>query len=64
MCHGLMKMVECMEDETFTCPKGEIESEVTQKNQTGPSNGIKGCNKWKWSQGKLGPQNDKEKSTS
>jgi len=29
MCQGLMKMVECMEDEAPTYPKGEIESVVT-----------------------------------
>jgi hypothetical protein len=27
-CQGLMKMVKCMEDEVFTCPKGETESRV------------------------------------
>jgi len=30
MCQGLMKMVECMEDEAFACLKGEIGSGVTQ----------------------------------
>jgi uncharacterized membrane protein len=29
MCQGLMKMVECMENETHVCPKGEIGSKVT-----------------------------------
>jgi hypothetical protein len=29
MCQGLMKMVECMEDEALTHPKGEIESADT-----------------------------------
>jgi hypothetical protein len=49
-----MKMVECMEDEVPTCPKGEIKSKVTQKNQANPSNGNKGHNKCKWGQDKLG----------
>jgi len=30
MCQGQMKMVECMEDEAFTRPKGETRSGVTQ----------------------------------
>jgi len=30
MCQGLMKMVECMEDEALARPKGEIGSGVTQ----------------------------------
>jgi hypothetical protein len=47
-CQGLMKMVECMKDETLTCPNSEIGSEVTQKNQAGPSNENKGHNKHKW----------------
>jgi hypothetical protein len=59
-----MKIVECMKDEAPTCPKGEIGSMVTQKNQAGPSNGNKGCNKHKWGQGKPRLQNDQEKSTS
>jgi hypothetical protein len=29
MCQGLMKMVECMENEIHVCPKGEIGSKVT-----------------------------------
>ncbi len=58
-----MKMVECMQDETPTQPKGETGSKVIQKNQTGPRNESKGCNKWKWGQGKLGLQNNKEKLT-
>jgi hypothetical protein len=45
MCQGLMKMVECMEDEAPTYPKGEIENAITQKNQASPSNGSKGRNK-------------------
>ncbi len=40
-----MKMVECMEDEAPTYPKGEIENAITQKNQASPSNGSKGRNK-------------------
>jgi hypothetical protein len=44
----LMKMVECVEDETPTCPKGEIGSGVTQKNQADPNNGSKGRTKRKW----------------
>jgi len=54
-------MVECMEDEGPTYPKGEIRNKVTQKNQTNPSNGSKGCNKRKWGQGKLRLPNNKEK---
>ncbi len=50
-----MKIVECMEDEVPTHPNGETRSEVTQKNQAGPSSKSKGRNKWKWGQGKLGP---------
>jgi hypothetical protein len=57
-----MKMVECMEDKGPPCPKGEIGSGVTQKNQVGLSNGSKGCNKRKWGQGKLGPPTNKDKS--
>ncbi len=63
-CQGLMKMVECMEDEAPTRPKGEIESRVTQNNQVSPSNGNKGHNKRNWGQGKPRLQNDKEKSVS
>jgi hypothetical protein len=44
-CQGLMKMVECMEDEALACPKGETINGVTQKNQIGPSCGSKGRNK-------------------
>jgi hypothetical protein len=33
---GFMKMMECMEDEAPTCPKGEIKSVITQKNRVGP----------------------------
>jgi hypothetical protein len=44
MCQGQMKMVECMEDETPTQPKGETGNRVIQKNQIGPRNGSKGCN--------------------
>jgi hypothetical protein len=44
-----MKMMECMEDEAPICPKGEIISKVTQKNQANLSNGSKGHNKRKWS---------------
>jgi hypothetical protein len=29
MCQGLMKMVECMEDEAPTHPKGQIENVVS-----------------------------------
>ncbi len=54
-------MVECIRDEVFACPKGEIGSEVTQKNQANLNNESKGCNNHKWGQGKLGPLNDKEK---
>ncbi len=56
----VMKMVECMEDETPTHRKGEIGSEVTQKDQSNPRSGNKGYNKCKWGQGKLEPTN-KEK---
>jgi hypothetical protein len=28
-CQGLMKMVECMEDEALACPKGGIRNKVT-----------------------------------
>jgi hypothetical protein len=45
---GLMKMMECMEDEIPTHRKGEIGSEIAQKNQSGPRSGSKGCNKRKW----------------
>ncbi len=57
-------MVECMEDEALACPKGEPISGVPHKNQVNPSNGSKGSNKQKWGQGKLNPQNNKEKLTS
>jgi hypothetical protein len=59
-----MKMVECMEDETRTCPKGEIGSGITQKNQANPNNGNKGRNKCKWGQRKLRPPSDEEKLAS
>ncbi len=55
-------MVECTKDEGPLCPKGETKSGVTHKNQVGPNNGNKGCNKYKWGQGKSRPQGDKEKS--
>ncbi len=51
---GLMKMVECMEDEAFAHRKGEIKNKVIQKNQADPSGASKGHNKRKWGQGKLG----------
>jgi hypothetical protein len=57
-----MKMVECMEDEGLLCPKGEIKSGVTHKNQVDPSSGNKGYNKHKWGQRKSRFQGDKEKS--
>jgi hypothetical protein len=53
MCQGLMKMMECMEDEVPARPKGEIGSGVTHKIPANPSNGNKGHNKHKWGQGKL-----------
>ncbi len=53
-----------MEDEALACPKCEIKSEVTQKNQANPSNGNKGRNKHKWGQGKPRPPNDKKKLVS
>jgi hypothetical protein len=53
-----------MEDEAPTHPKGETRSKVTQKNQVDLKNGTKGRNNRKWGQGKLGPLNNKEKSTS
>jgi hypothetical protein len=56
-----MKMVECMEDETRTCPKGETESGITHKNQATLNNGNKGRNKCKWGQRKPRPPSDKEK---
>jgi hypothetical protein len=56
-----MKMVECMEDEAFTCPKGETRSKVTQKNQASPNSESKGHNNHKWGQGKPRLLNDKEK---
>jgi len=56
-----MKMVECIRDGVFACPKGEIGSEMTQNNQANLNNESKGCNKHKWGQGKLGLLNDKEK---
>jgi hypothetical protein len=56
-----MKMVECIGDEVFARPKGEIGSKVTQKNQASLNNENKGRNKHKWGQGKLGPLNYKEK---
>jgi hypothetical protein len=59
-----MKMMECIEDEVPTHPKGETRKSVTQKNQVNPSNGNKGCNKHKWNQGKPGPPNDKGKLVS
>ncbi len=54
-------MVECMEDETPTHPKGETRSKITQKNQVGLSSGNKTHNMCKWGQRKFGPVN-KEKS--
>jgi hypothetical protein len=62
ICQGLMKMVECMEDEGPARPWGETGSKVTHKNQVGPSSGSKGCNKHKWGQGSLGFQVTKKKS--
>ncbi len=59
-CQGLMKMMECMQDEVLARPKGETGSEIIHKNQASPSNGNKACNKCKWGQGKLRPQKDKE----
>jgi hypothetical protein len=44
-CQGLMKMVECMEDNCLSCPKGEIKSKVTHK-KVDPNNRSKGCIKW------------------
>jgi hypothetical protein len=51
-----MKMMECIEDEVPTHPKGETRNKVIEKNQVDPSNGSKGCSKHKWNQGKLGLQ--------
>jgi len=56
-CQGLMKMVECMEDNCLSCPKGEIKSGVTHK-KVDPNNQSKGCNKW--GQGKPRPQSNKK----
>jgi hypothetical protein len=47
-------MVECMEDEAPTHPKGETKNKITQKNQGGLSNGSKAYNKCKWGQKSLG----------
>jgi hypothetical protein len=49
-----MKIMKCMKDQALARPKGETKNEVTQKNQAGPNNGSKGCNKHKWGQGKPG----------
>jgi hypothetical protein len=57
-----MKMVKCMEDEAPICPKCEIESGVTQKNQVGSNSGNKGSNNHKWGQGKPRPPSNMEKS--
>ncbi len=54
-------MMECMEDETPTHPKGETISEITQKNQSSPRSGNKGHSKLKWGQGKFWLSNNKEK---
>jgi hypothetical protein len=54
-------MMECMEDEGPSCPKGETRSKITQKHHVSPSNGGKGRNKHNWGQGKPRLHNDKEK---
>lgn len=46
--YGLMKMVECMEDESPLHLKGEIGSKVTQKHHASHNSGGKGWNKRKW----------------
>jgi hypothetical protein len=60
-CQGLMKMVECMEEEASICPKGETSCKITQKNQASLSSENKGRNKCKWGQRKRKSPNDKEK---
>jgi hypothetical protein len=57
-----MKMVECMEDEGPSHPKGETRRGITKKLNVGPSNGGKGLNKHKWGQGEPKSHENKEKS--
>jgi len=59
---GVDEVAECMEEEAFICPKGEISSEVTQKNQASLSSENKGRNRCKWGQRKRKSPSDKEES--
>ncbi len=54
----------CGEMKFLHIPRVKPEIKSPKKNQVSLNSGNKGCNKCKWSQGKLGPLNDKEKSTS
>jgi hypothetical protein len=51
-----MKMMECVNDEVPTHPKGETGNRVTQKNQVGPSNGKNGSNNINGTKENLGLQ--------